>query len=79
MLGWKVRGLHLLITSRDEPDIRAQATPYMNEEVCMDNGGVDRNIKDYVVQRLQDDRKFKKFAQYHTEIENTLIERADGV
>jgi ankyrin repeat domain-containing protein 50 len=79
MRGWKIRGLHLLVTSRDEPDIRAQVTPQMNEEVCMDNGVVDQDIKDYVVQRLRDDRKFKKFAQYHTEIENTLIERADGV
>jgi ankyrin repeat domain-containing protein 50 len=60
--GWKIRGLHLLVTSRDEPDIRAQVTPQMNEEVCMDNGVVDQDIKNYVVERLQDDRKFKKFA-----------------
>jgi ankyrin repeat domain-containing protein 50 len=77
--GWKIRGLHLLVTSRDEPDIRAQVTPQMNEEVCMDNGVVNQDIKNYVVERLRDDRKFKKFAQYYSEIENTLIERADGV
>jgi ankyrin repeat domain-containing protein 50 len=77
--GWLMRGLHILVTSRDELDIRENLRLQINEEVRMDKKAVDQDIKDYIVQRLQKDGRFKKFAKYHAVIEKTLIERADGM
>lgn len=76
--GWSNGGLHLLVTSRDEADIRTQLSSQVNEEVSMDNSGIDQDIADYVVQQLRQDRKFQKFAPNHTKIENVLIGKAQG-
>jgi len=76
MRGWSVRGLHILVTSRDELEIREQLRLQINEEVRMDKTAVDHDIKDYIVQRLQQD---SKFIRHHADIEKTLIERADGM
>ncbi|ERF73878.1 hypothetical protein EPUS_05890 [Endocarpon pusillum Z07020] len=79
MCGWSIHGLHILVTSRDETDIRSQLASYLTAEIRMDNTGVDDDIADYIVQRLRSDHKFKKWAPYHTEIQETLIGRAQGV
>jgi ankyrin repeat domain-containing protein 50 len=79
MRGWSVRGLHILVTSRDELDIRESLKLQIQEEVRMDNSAVNQDIKDYIVQRLQRDSSLKKFAKHHVDIEKTLIERADGM
>jgi ankyrin repeat domain-containing protein 50 len=79
MRGWSVRGLHILVTSRDELDIRESLRLEIKEEVRMDNSAVDQDIKDYIVQRLQRDSRLKKFAEHHVDIEKTLIERAGGM
>jgi ankyrin repeat domain-containing protein 50 len=79
MHGWLIGGLHILITSRDEADIRDGLSPQTSDEVSMDNKDVDKDIEDYVVQRLRNDPKFIKFASYRTKIETTLIERAHGM
>ncbi|KAF7503583.1 hypothetical protein GJ744_003611 [Endocarpon pusillum] len=79
MRGWSIRGLHILVTSRDETDIRSQLAPYLTAVMHMDNTGVDDDIAEYIVQRLRSDHKFKKWAPYYTEIQETLIRRAQGV
>jgi ankyrin repeat domain-containing protein 50 len=79
MHGWSIGGLHILVTSRDEADIRDGLSHQTSEEVSMDNKGVDKDIEHYVVNRLKNDLKFRRLAFYHTKIESTLIERAHGV
>jgi ankyrin repeat domain-containing protein 50 len=76
---WSMRGLHILVTSRDEHDIREHLELQLNEEVRMDKSVVDQDIKDYIIQRLQRDIKLKKFAKHHADIKKTLIQRADGM
>lgn len=76
---WSISGLHLLVTSRDELDIRDLLAPEINEEVSLDNRGVSADIKKYVAERLHCDHKLKKFESHFEEIEMTLCTRAHGV
>jgi ankyrin repeat domain-containing protein 50 len=77
MRSWAIRGLHVLITSRDEADIRDELGQI--KEVSMHNKGVDKDVEDYIVHNLRVDPKFKRIAFYHAKIERSLIERAYGV
>ncbi len=44
MRKWSLQGLHLLATSRDEPDIRQSLEPSSNQEVKMGNAAIDKDI-----------------------------------
>jgi ankyrin repeat domain-containing protein 50 len=48
--GWLIRGLHLLVTSRDEVDIREQLGSQIKGEVRTNNSGIDQDIADYVTE-----------------------------
>ncbi|ERF68902.1 hypothetical protein EPUS_04554 [Endocarpon pusillum Z07020] len=77
--GWHLSGLHLFIASRDEPDIRTELNPQIDEEICLERNEVDQDIADYVRQKLRSDRRLQKFAPHFAEIEDVLIERADRI
>ena len=76
-------GLHLLVTSREEPDIRE----VMYEELCalpdevisLKNSFVDKDIASFISGSLKSDRRLRKWEKYHHQIEKTLAERALGV
>ena len=77
MRGWRLPGLHLFVASRDEPDIRSELNPQIDEEIFLERSEVDQDIADYVRQKLRSDRRLQKFAPHFTEIEDVLIKRAD--
>lgn len=80
---WSEPGLHLLVTSRDETDIRdalrdeLYASP--DEIVSMKNDSVDSDIASFVSSYLKDSRKLRKWEKYHDQIEKALTKRANGV
>ena len=57
MQKWPLPGLHVLVTSRDEPDIRISLKFPSNQEVKMRNRGIDEDIGDFISGRLQEDQK----------------------
>lgn len=77
--GWSEPGLHLLVTSRGAVDIRdgLQAAP--SEIVNMSNSNVDKDIAVFVTQFLQSNPRLQKWKSCHSWIEETLINKADGV
>lgn len=75
--GWRLPGLHLFVTSRDEPDIRIELNQQINEEISLERSEVDQDIADYIREKLRSDRRLQKFAPHFAEIEDALIERAD--
>ena len=79
MKKWSFRGLHLLVTSRNEPDIRDALDPSLNQQVEMKNTGIDKDIADFVSDRLQENRKLRQWSAYHDKIKETLVRRAHGV
>jgi ankyrin repeat domain-containing protein 50 len=80
---WAEPGVHILVTSRDEPDIRAviydelHASP--GEVVPMKNASIDKDIASFISGCLKDRRDLQKFKAYHDQIEKALTQRANGV
>jgi ankyrin repeat domain-containing protein 50 len=76
---WALPGLHLLVTSRDEPDIRQAMNVSLEDDISMKNSGVDRDIADFIAAELETNGRFRKFATYRDRIEEALTEGAKGV
>ncbi|KAK6080312.1 hypothetical protein SCUP234_05253 [Seiridium cupressi] len=76
---WEEPGLHLLVTSRDEVDIRDGLDAITEEIIEMKNLGVDRDIADFISQHLRKDLQLRKWEKYHDRIEKALTQKAKGV
>ena len=79
MRGWGVQGLHLFVTSRDEPDIRDSLDISATQQVTMQNAGIDKDIADFISGRFDADRRLRKLLPYRDKIQETLTKRAKGV
>lgn len=77
--GWSLNGLHILVTSRDEPDIRDSLDPSATEDISMKNEGVDRDIENFIQGYLETTRAMQKWSAHHAKIKETLSSKADGV
>ncbi|KAL9602876.1 MAG: hypothetical protein Q9219_001572 [cf. Caloplaca sp. 3 TL-2023] len=77
--GWSCAGLHLLVTSRDEPDIRMSLDPCRGQEIEMQNNEIDQDISKYISRRLAEDRNLRKWSQHRDKIQDALSKGAKGV
>lgn len=71
---------HVLMTSRREHDI----TEFISEcnnitDISIQNPEVDYDIQLYIRQRLKEDKKLNRWAELHSEIEDVLGRKADGM
>jgi ankyrin repeat domain-containing protein 50 len=81
MRKWSFPGMHFLITSRDEPDIRESLeslTLFPMQQVKMKNARIDKDIADFISGRLRS-RRLQKWSLYHDKIQEVLVNRAKGV
>ncbi|KAI9765534.1 MAG: hypothetical protein M1840_007360 [Geoglossum simile] len=81
---WKAGKLHILATSRREKDIEEQIEPQANQEenICIQSALVNDDIRAYIHERLQTDRKLRRWQsrpEVQQEIEGTLMDKADGM
>jgi ankyrin repeat domain-containing protein 50 len=76
---WSFESLHLLVTSRDEPDIRERLHPSPVEDVSLKNTEVDKDIADYIQGHLEQHRALRKWSKHHVRIREVLTTRAQGV
>ncbi|KAH0834441.1 hypothetical protein FOPE_03553 [Fonsecaea pedrosoi] len=79
MRKWSLPGLHLLVTSRDELDIRVSLNPDQNQMLIMKNAGIDQDISDFISSQLEVDPKLRRWQQHHGRIKSALTDRAQGV
>ena len=79
MRNWLFPGLHLLVTSRDEPDIRESLSPARNDEIVMRNAEINQDISNFISRQLNTDPKLQKWRTHHDRIQQVLAERAQGV
>jgi hypothetical protein len=79
MRKWLLPGLHLLVTSRDEPDIRKSLHPNRDAEVIMKNSEINQDISDFISGQLRTDSDLLEWRAYHDRIRQVLSERAQGV
>ena len=77
MRRWNFANLHLLVTSRDEPDIRRSLRPAENEDITLHNPGIDGDIRDFISGHLT--TELPEWHKYHDRIQTKLAERAHGV
>ena len=79
MRKWHLQGLHLLITSRRESDIQESFDLSTDQQVAMENPSIDKDIADFISDRLKKGRGLQKWRKYHDKIQKLLSERAKGV
>ncbi|KAF4852504.1 Ankyrin repeat and KH domain-containing protein 1 [Colletotrichum siamense] len=72
-------GLHLLVTSRDETDIRETLNPSLKQHVTMKNLSVDEDIARYISEHLRKTARLLKWSKEFARIETALTKRANGV
>ncbi|KAL8723878.1 MAG: hypothetical protein Q9166_008232 [cf. Caloplaca sp. 2 TL-2023] len=81
---WQHDGLHFLVTSRFEGDLRESLEPLVDETSIMNiqSSLVNEDIRTYVRSRLSHDpslRRWQKQPEAQEEIETRLLEKADGM
>ena len=81
---WEDVNLHVLVTSRREIDIDEALTPFSDSQhrISIQSTLVNADIRTYVHDRLQVDRKLKRWQKdfnMQREIEDTLMRKADGM
>ena len=76
---WKIQRLHILITSRNEPDIVSCLELPTSQQVPMANIGSDQDISEYIESRLDTDRRLRRWYPHRGMIANILSEKAKGM
>jgi len=83
MRAWSAPGLHLLVTSRDEPDIRDvlcdELCTSLDDMISMKNDSVDNDISSFISGSLRSDRRLRKWEKHHDQIRKALTEGAKGM
>jgi Cdc6-like AAA superfamily ATPase len=82
--GWRLQNSHLLVTSRRERDIEDSLDTFVDNQhrICLQSTVVDKDIQQYVRQRLSDDKrltKWKRDATIMGDIEAALMDGAKGM
>jgi hypothetical protein len=72
-------GVHVLITSRTELDIRESLNPSYDQDLSMRNSDIDKDIVDFVTYQLNNDLKLQRWKARHKEIQAKLTTDAQGV
>lgn len=79
MRNWSLPGVHILVTSRNELDIRESLRPSSDQNIPMKNSEIDRDIVEFVSYQLRNDPKLQRWRSRHEEIQTILTTRAQGV
>ncbi|KAK5563056.1 hypothetical protein LTR43_011324, partial [Exophiala xenobiotica] len=80
---WQVPGLHLLVTSRDVPDIRDHlqipASQQTAEHISLKNDDVQQDISRFVAFQVDHDRQLQRWGDHREKIKDHLTQQAGGV
>ena len=82
--GWGLQNMHLIVTSRCERDIESSLVDLVDPHniICLQSEVVDKDIQQYVRQRLSDDKGLNKWGRdvaLRQEIENALLKGSKGM
>ncbi|KAJ5312860.1 hypothetical protein N7508_003690 [Penicillium antarcticum] len=79
MRQWNMPTIHLLVSSRDEVDIRQSLGVSEDQDISIRNSHTDRDILNFVAYELESDPKLRKWHRRHHEIREKLVKQAEGV
>ena len=76
---WRLPGLHFLVTSRNEIDIRRSLKPARDQDIPMKNTEIDKDIASFVRYQLINNSAFSRWKDDSCEIVPILTKQAQGV
>jgi len=78
---WPTSNIHLLVTSRQEPDIKEKLAPLLTAPaISLEGSGVEGDIEKHVKNQLSTDPKLKGWSDdLKAHIERTIVKRANGM
>ncbi|KUM62205.1 hypothetical protein ACN42_g4924 [Penicillium freii] len=76
---WDLPTLHLLVTSRNEIDIRYSLETPSYQDIPMRNPQTDIDIHNFISYQLSTDPKLQRWKSRHDEIQEKLMDKAQGV
>ncbi|OQE24172.1 hypothetical protein PENFLA_c010G02274 [Penicillium flavigenum] len=76
---WNLPTLHLLVTSRNEMDIRLSLEAPSSQDISMKNPDTDRDIQNFISYQIRNDSKLRQWKSRHEEIQEKLTSKAQGV
>jgi hypothetical protein len=77
---WNMENLHILVTSRELPEIENSFSKLTTDGLCLHGPCVDHDISQYIVERLKNDLKLAKWPpDVREEIRITLSCGARGM
>ncbi|CAI7625037.1 unnamed protein product [Penicillium discolor] len=76
---WDLSTLHLLVTSRNELDIRDALETPSYQDIPMRNPETDIDIQNFISHQLSMDPKLQRWKSRHDEIQEKLMDKAQGV
>lgn len=80
VIGWKIKNLHILATSRKEGDIEEVLEPLVTDQICIQSALINADIRLHIRERLEHDRVLRKRPkELKDTIEATLMEGAHGM
>lgn len=83
LVKWNIPSLHILVTSREEKDIRESLSKFLNykDRIRVQSALVEEDIRAYVRSQIRNDHKLKKWQkpEVQTEIETVLMGKANGM
>ncbi|KAH7359929.1 hypothetical protein BKA66DRAFT_562105 [Pyrenochaeta sp. MPI-SDFR-AT-0127] len=84
IVGWQLSNVHLIVTSRRERDIEISLKGFIDSQnsINLQSEVVDKDIQQYIRQRLSDDRGLRKWgkdAALWQEIETALMKGSKGM
>jgi hypothetical protein len=76
---WDLPTLHLLVTSRNELDIRYSLESPSCQDIPMRNPKTDEDIQNFISYQLSNDPKLQRWKSRHDDIREKLTDKAQGV
>ncbi|KAJ5727670.1 hypothetical protein N7493_005490 [Penicillium malachiteum] len=76
---WSLPSLHLIVTSRDELDIRKSLDPSPDQNIVMKSSDIDKDIVKFVSYQLSNEPKLQRWKARHEDIEVKLTTMAGGI
>lgn len=76
---WQIPGVRLLVTSRNDQDIRTWLEPSYNQDIPLRNTEVDKDIENFASHQLRYNKKLQRWKERHNEIQERLAIGAQGV
>ena len=76
---WNLECLSILVTSRDEPDIRECVHPAPEQEINLRNAAIENDVRLFIVETLRKDKRLQDWSDIFPEIEGALTSGAHGM